>query len=169
MADVTFFDAPTIASIKKHRIVSKYAAGWANIVLSKALSREGKIMYVDLFCGPGKYHDGTSSIPLLVLEHAINTPTLCENLQTVFNDQNSDCIEALEKRIQHLPGIQRLRYQPKFRNRTVARDIIPRIKQIDVPTLFFADPWGYQGVSIDLIEAALTHWGSDFLFFFNYN
>jgi hypothetical protein len=38
-------------------------------------------------------------------------------------------------------------------------------KRIDVPTLFFADPWGYEGVSIDLIEAALSHWGSDFLFF----
>jgi hypothetical protein len=33
----------------------------------------------------------------------------------------------------------------------------------------FADPWGYQGVSIDLIDAAISHWGSDFMFFFNYN
>jgi hypothetical protein len=45
----------------------------------------------------------------------------------------------------------------------------PSIKRISVPTPFFADPFGYQGVSIDLIEAALSHWGSDFLFFFNYN
>jgi three-Cys-motif partner protein len=169
MADVSFFDTPTTASLKKQRIVSKYVGGWANIVLPKAKAREGKIMYVDLFCGPGQYNDGTRSIPLLVLEHAINSPALSETLQTVFNDENADFIKTLEGHIAHIPGIERLRHQPILRNRIVGRDIIPRIKQIDVPTLFFADPWGYQGVSIDLIEAALTHWGSDFLFFFNYN
>ena len=169
MVDVTFFDTPTVASAIKHRIVSKYAAGWANIVLPMAKAREGKIMYVDLFSGPGEYADGTPSIPLLILEHAINTPALCEHLQTVFNDKNEDYIEALKARIAQLPGIERLHHQPKFRNRAIGRDIIPSIKRISVPTLFFADPFGYQGVSIDLIEAALSHWGSDFLFFFNYN
>lgn len=169
MADGTFFDTPTVASTKKLRIVSKYVSGWANIVLPKAKAREGKIMYVDLFCGPGHYEEGTPSIPLLILEHAINTPALCDHLQTVFNDKNKDYIETLEARIAQLPGTERLRHQPKFRNRTIGPNIIPHIKRIDVPTLFFADPFGYQGVSIDLIEAALSHWGSDFLFFFNYN
>jgi three-Cys-motif partner protein len=169
MADAAFFDTPTVASTKKHRIVSKYVAGWANIVLPRAKDREGKIMYADLFCGPGQYQDATPSIPLLILEHAIDTPALCEYLQPVFNDKNKDYITALEVRVAQLPGVERLRHQPKFRNRAVGRDIIPMIKRINVPTLFFADPWGYQGVSIDLIEAALSHWGSDFLFFFNYN
>lgn len=90
MADVAFFDTPTVASIKKHRIVSKYVAGWANIVLPQAKAREGRIMYVDLFCGPGQYEDGTPSIPLLILEHVIDTPVLCEHLQPVFNDKNKD-------------------------------------------------------------------------------
>jgi three-Cys-motif partner protein len=169
MADVTFFDKPTIASVKKHRIVSKYVAGWANIVLPKAKNREGKIQYVDLFSGPGQYQDGTNSIPLLILEHAINTPALCEHLQTVFNDENPDFVKTLEGHIARLPGIERLKHPPQLRNRSVGRDIIPRVKDIKVPTLFFADPWGYEGVSVDLIEAALSHWGSDFLFFFNYN
>ena len=169
MADVGFFDTPTVASAIKHRIVSKYVAGWANIVLPKAKAREGKIMYMDLFCGPGQYQDGTPSIPLLILEHAINTPPLCEHLQTVFNDKNKDYVETLEAHIGQLPGIEQLRHQPKFRNRTIGPDINARIKRINIPTLFFADPFGYQGVSIDLIEAALSHWGSDFLFFFNYN
>jgi three-Cys-motif partner protein len=169
MADGRFFDTPTVASKIKHHIVSKYVAGWANIVLPKTKAREGKIMYVDLFCGPGQYEDGTPSIPLLILEHAINTPALCEHLQTVFNDKEKEYVNDLEARIAKLPGIERLRHQPKFRNRTIGRDIIPHIKRLDVPSLFFADPFGYQGVSIDLIEAALSHWGSDFLFFFNYN
>ena len=65
MADASFFDAPTEASLKKHRIVSKYFGGWANIILPETLPKEGKIMYVDLFCGPGRYLDGTPSTPLL--------------------------------------------------------------------------------------------------------
>ena len=169
MADVTFFETPTIASTKKHRIVSKYVSGWETLVLPKAKAREGKIIYVDLFSGPGQYEDGTPSIPLLVLQHLTNTPALRDYFQTVFNDKNTDYIETLEPRIAQLPGIDRLRHQPKLRNRTIGRDIIPHIKRVDVPTLFFADPFGYEGVSIDLIDAALSHWGSDFLFFFNYN
>ena len=50
----------------------------------------------------------------------------------------------------------------------IGRDVLPYIDRVNVPTLFFADPWGYKGVSIDLIRSA-GDWGSDFLFFFNYN
>jgi three-Cys-motif partner protein len=169
MADVTFFDTPTIASRIKQRIVSKYVAGWANIVLPQARAHEGRIMYVDLFCGPGQYRDGTPSIPLLIVEHAVNTPSLHDTLQTVFNDENPAFVAALRAHIARIPGIERLKYKPVLRNRTVGRDTIHRVRRNDVPTLYFADPWGYEGVSIDLIEAALSQWGSDFMFFFNYN
>jgi three-Cys-motif partner protein len=169
MADASFFDAPTIASSKKHRIVSKYYGGWSNIVLPQARAHEGKLMYVSLFCGPGKYRDGTRSTPLLILDHTINTPTLRETVQVVFNDENPVFIKELETHVAETPGVDSLRFKPVLRNRVVDRDMIPQIGRIGVPTLFFADPWGYQGVSIELIEAALSHWGSDFLFFFNYN
>jgi three-Cys-motif partner protein len=76
MADASFFDAPTEASLKKHRIVSKYFGGWANIILPETLRKEGKIMYVDLFCGPGRYLDGTPSTPLLILDHVVKTETV---------------------------------------------------------------------------------------------
>jgi len=169
MADATFFDAPTEASLKKQRIVSKYVAGWANIVLPKARAREGKIMYVDLFCGPGKYKDGTRSTPLLVLDHIIHTPALRDTVQLFFNDENKEFIALLKASVAQSPGIETLRYEPVFRTKSICREIIPKIKQVKVPTLFFADPWGYAGISVDLIEASIAHWGSDFLFFFNYN
>jgi three-Cys-motif partner protein len=169
MPDASFFDVPTEASLKKQRTASKYFGGWANIVLPKARAREGKIMYADLFCGPGQYKDGTRSTPLLVLDHIISAPALRDTVQTVFNDENPEFVNELESHIAKLPGIESLHYKPQLRNRVVGRDIIPRIQRIDVPTLFFADPWGYKGISIDLIEASISHWGSDFLFFFNYN
>lgn len=126
-------------------------------------------MYVDLFCGPGQYWDGTPSTPLLILEHIVKTPALRDTVQMVLNDENADFIKILETHITEFPDVGSLRYKPILRNRAVGLDIIPRIKQIDVPSLFFADPWGYKGISIELIEGSLAHWGSDFLFFFNYN
>ncbi len=38
-----------------------------------------------------------------------------------------------------------------------------------VTTLFFLDPWGYKGISINLIGSVLRHWGCDGILFFNYN
>jgi len=38
-----------------------------------------------------------------------------------------------------------------------------------VPTFFFVDPWGYKGLSLQLVNAVLKDWGCDCLFFFNYN
>jgi three-Cys-motif partner protein len=169
MADARFFDAPTEASIKKQRIVSKYFGGWANIIFPTALPKEGKIMYVDLFSGPGRYKDGSPSTPLLVLEHVIKTPALRENTVLFFNDEKAEFVESLEQNVANFPGVEMLKHKPVFRNKSVGREIIPKIEQVKVPTLFFADPWGYAGISIDLIEASIRHWGSDFLFFFNYN
>lgn len=169
MADASFYDRPTTASLKKHRIVSKYFAGWANIVLPAARAKEGRIWFVDLFSGPGTYKDGTESIPLLVLRHAINTPALHDTLQVVFNDENKAFIRQLQAHVQAMPGIECLQRKPAIRNRTVSKDLVPLLTKIAAPTLFFADPWGYQGVSLDLLHACLTHWGSDFMFFFNYN
>jgi three-Cys-motif partner protein len=169
MADASFFDAPTEASTKKQRIVSKYFGGWANIVLPKTLPREGKIMVMDLFSGPGRYRDGTPSTPLLILDHVVNTPVLRDVTQLFFNDEEPEFVEALKKEVADFPGIETLRYKPVFRAKSIDRGIIPKIREVKVPTLFFADPWGYAGISVDLIEASIAHWGSDFLFFFNYN
>ena len=99
MADATFFDAPTEASLKKHRIVSKYFGGWANIVLPQTKAREGKLKYIDLFCGPGQYRDGTRSTPLLILDHVIKTPALRETIQLIFNDENTDFMAELAAHI----------------------------------------------------------------------
>ena len=115
-------------------------------------------MYVDLFCGPGQYQDGTPSIPLLVLQHAVDTPALHDTFQSVFNDENPLFVETLAGHIACIPSIEQLKFKPVLRNRTVGRDTIPRIRRNHVPTLYFADPWGYEGVSYNRIN---MHLGSD--------
>lgn len=169
MADDSFFDSPTEASIKKQRIVSKYFGGWANILLPKVLTKEKKLMYVDLFSGPGRYGDGSPSTPLLILDHVVKTPALHEVTQLFFNDEKEVFINRLKDEVTKFPGVESLKHKPVFRSRTINREIIPKIQGTKVPTLFFADPWGYKGISVDLIEAAIAYFGCDFLFFFNYN
>ncbi len=38
-----------------------------------------------------------------------------------------------------------------------------------MPTLLFVDPWGYKGLSLNLVNSVLKDWGCDCIFFFNYN
>ena len=37
------------------------------------------------------------------------------------------------------------------------------------PGLYFIDPFGYKGLSQKLLRLALSKWGSDCIFLFNYN
>ena len=60
-----FFDEREDQSEVKARIVSKYFYVWAKIIGARA--RAGRIAYIDLFAGPGRYKDGSASTPLMVL------------------------------------------------------------------------------------------------------
>lgn len=69
-----------------------------------------------------------------------------------------------------MPGIEKLHYAPDFYNEEVG-DKIAKIfnsKSI-VPTFFFVDPWGYKGLSLNLVSSIIKDWGCDCIFFFNYN
>lgn len=87
----------------------------------------------------------------------------------VFNDENYEFIQELQRHVEETPGVELLRYKPRFRNFRMGREAVALVKKNNVPAFFFTDPWGYSGVSVGLIEATISHWGSDFMFFFNYN
>jgi three-Cys-motif partner protein len=161
-----FFAESTEASRVKAEIIAKYFSAWATVVSRRTRGR--KIAYVDLFAGRGRYHDRTPSTPLLVLDRAIRDPVLREMLVTVFNDR--DHAEALKGEIAALPDIDKLKYPPSVQSMEVARETTELFSKIKlVPTLAFIDPWGYRGLSRDLIQALLKDWGCDCIFFFNYN
>jgi three-Cys-motif partner protein len=170
MSTVKFFDESKEQSEVKATIVTKYFWAWAKIMMPRAKKHSNRIAYIDLFAGPGRYRDGTKSTPILLLEKAINDPEMCEMLVTVFNDANADHSRSLEKAVESLPGIDRLKYPPQVSHHEVGEEIAKRLKQMRlVPTLFFVDPWGYKGLSLDLIGSVLKDWGCDCIFFFNYN
>lgn len=165
-----FFDETKEQSLVKATIVSKYFWAWAKVIIPTAKQYDGKIAYIDLFAGPGRYKDRTKSTPLLVLEKAIDDADMRQMLVTIFNDANEDNSRSLERAIKALPRIDTLKYQPKVHNYEVGEEIVKVFEEMRlVPTLFFVDPWGYKGLSLRLVNSVLKNWGCDCIFFFNYN
>ena len=170
MAIKQFFAERTDQSEMKARIVEKYFSAWANVVMSTASSLDGKIAYIDLYAGPGRYEDGAASTPLLVLEKAIAHPRMSQMLVAYFNDVDQNFTNALQAEIDKLPGITNLRYKPHVSCGEVDSDADEFFNQIKlIPAFTFADPFGYKGLSLGIVNGVTKDWGCDCVFFFNYN
>lgn len=131
---------------------------------------QNKIGYIDLFAGRGLYQDGTKSTPLLILEKAIQERDTRDMLVAVFNDKDLDNVRSLSAAIDTISGINTLKYKPDVINNEVGEDLVKELEYMHfIPTLFFIDPFGYKGLSLDLFKAIIKDWGCDCLFFFNYN
>ena len=168
-----FFQEQREQSIIKARIVSKYFSTWASIILAtqkRYPQHVQRMAYIDLFAGPGRYDDQSKSTPLLVLETILSNPDLSSRMVTLFNDKDVANIESLKTAIAKVPGIEKLKYEPSFYNEEVGDEIAKMFgsKSI-VPTFFFVDPWGYKGLSLNLVSSIIKDWGCDCIFFFNYN
>lgn len=170
MANNSFFDESLEQSQIKAKIVSKYFWAWAKVVIPWAKKRTGKIAYIDLFSGPGRYKNGAKSTPLLVLDKAIADSDISQMLVTLFNDINKDNSNSLQEAINSISNIDHLKYKPQILNLEVGEEMVKQLQTVKfVPTLFFIDPWGYKGLSLKLIGTVIKDWGCDCIFFFNYN
>jgi three-Cys-motif partner protein len=160
-------------SLIKSCIVSEYFLAWAKIMIAvqkRPMQRSQQLAYIDLFCGPGKYEDGTESTPLLIMRQVLSFPELRDRLITVFNDREPDNTVALEKAFAELEGIEQLKFKPQIFTGEVDESVVKQLEaQRLPPTFLFVDPWGYKGLSLRLINSVLRHWGCDCVFFFNYN
>jgi hypothetical protein len=99
-----FFDERTDQSEVKARIIQKYFYAWTKVIGPSAKTMGGKIAYIDLYAGPGRYKDGAASTPLLVLEHAIGNSNLRDMLVTLFNDADQNHTATLPGRAARSEG-----------------------------------------------------------------
>mgnify|MGYP000093584854 CR=1 FL=1 len=160
-----FFLARREQSYIKAKIVSQYFWIWAKVMAERA----EQIYYVDLFSGPGKYEDGAESTPLLIMKGAIRDPKISATFRTFFNDENRDYINQLQIEIESLEGYSNLKYKPVFSNKDVSDIKYNEVYSSGkiIPTLLFIDPFGYSGLSVDLVNTVKS-WGCEIIFFFNY-
>ena len=152
----------------KSEIISKYFEVWTRIMATK--SRSDRLGYVDLFAGPGRYQDGHRSTPLKILEHCIARDDLRSRIVTIFNDADQEYADNLKSEIGKLPGIEKLKHPPRVQCSAVGDELVDAFERMKlVPCFAFVDPFGYKGLSSKLIGALIKDWGSDCVFFFNYN
>jgi three-Cys-motif partner protein len=166
MSSVEFFTEQKEQSKVKTEIVTKYFDAWSNIMSLRA----GAMNYIDLFSGPGRYEDGSESTPLLILKKCIENEKLRSSVATIFNDANSEIAARLQAEIDAIDGIEELSHTPNVLNTEIGEEVVEvfRRKRMS-PTLTFIDPFGYKGLTSELIGALIKDWGSDCIFFFNYN
>jgi three-Cys-motif partner protein len=166
-----FFNTPQRAATAiKTTIVVEYFKSWSRIMASVVKNEPNpRLRYVDLFAGPGKI-DGVKSTPLFIMEHVISQPRLCEWLGALLNDERADFIETLRKNLQELPGYEKLKRKPTLRVGPVDAKLVAMFaKSNNVPAFSFIDPFGYSGLSLSLVEALVSGFGSDMVLFFSFD
>src|SRR5262245_18364146 len=172
MAD-SFFDGQSAQSQIKAAIVADYFWAWASVVIrvqKKYPYHAQKIGYIDLFAGPGRYENGAASTPLLVMQRAVADPDIRERLLTIFNDKNEANTDSLRREFTAIPGIENLKFPPQIETGEVGEKVIQDFQSMKlIPSFLFVDPFGYRGLSLQLVNSVLKDWGCDCVFFFNYN
>lgn len=169
----SFFDEQSEQSQIKAAIVADYFWTWAPIIINEQRRRPQyaqKIAYIDLFAGPGRYQDGAASTPLLILQRAVADPQICDRLVAIFNDKDEANARLLESEISQIPGIDKLKFKPHVSTGEVGERLIKEFQAAKlIPTFLFVDPFGYKGLSLQLVQSVIKDWGCDCVFFFNYN
>jgi len=165
MAPDDFYDARLDQSAVKSAIVSKYFGAWVRVMLPRA----AKVAYVDLFSGPGRYGDGSLSTPLMVLNLIAGNATARRKTATFFNDVNDGYAANLQVAIDE-GDYGSLVHTPRVSS-VPAEEALGLVREqvADLPTLYFVDPWGYKGVTLQLLAETVCAWGCECVLFFNFN
>lgn len=158
----TFFTDQTEQSRVKAQIVSSYFRAWSSVIKKW----DGPMGYIDLFCGPGKYENNQPSAPLLIINSTLTDPLLTSKMHFIFNDYDPQNIAVLKESIANTPNASLLKGRLQFYDQTVGQDFYTRLNiPRNMPILSFVDPFGYKGLSLNLIDRLIANSGSDCIFF----
>jgi three-Cys-motif partner protein len=114
--------------------------------------------------------DGVKSTPLLIIEHVISSPNLCECVGALLNDEDASYIEELRRNLEELPGYEKLKRKPRLRTGSVDEELVAIFaKSNNVPSFSFVDPFGYSGLTLSLVQALVSGFGSDMVLFFSFD
>ncbi|MEJ5197820.1 MAG: three-Cys-motif partner protein TcmP [Anaerolineae bacterium] len=146
-------------TLAKHEILRRYLGAWFPILSTGNL----RVVYIDGFCGPGKYKGGEDGSPIIALREAIkHSERLKGNTVTfLFVDERSDRIAHLEGELSKFP----------IPNNFVVRAIPGQFESVLgelldnlesegsrlAPTFAFIDPFGFKGVPFDLVQRLLAN------------
>jgi len=148
----------------KTEIVVKYFRSWASIMKTRCK----QLTYLDLFSGRGAFEDGTLSTPLLILNEVVGDTTLQRCLRVLFYEGNDKNFRELKSSVENHSAFHMMSIKPDLNRTIIKRDIIRQLP-IDDCTFCFIDPFGYRGVSLELLWLVTKNWGCDCLFYLSTN
>jgi three-Cys-motif partner protein len=146
-------------TLAKHEILKRYLEAWFPI-LAKFNQR---IVYLDSFCGPGRYKGGEDGSPIIAVKQAINHFGRLQDREVIFIfiDEREDRIEHLKKEIalMTIPSnfsfhIQVAQFEETIRQ--ILDDLESRKLNL-APTFAFIDPFGFKGVPYSLVKRLLAN------------
>jgi len=168
-----FFNSKRKTSEIKTEFLNKYFKAWAAIMLrGQSYKNINKLLYVDLFSGPGIYDDGKESTPIKILNSIYASKGTFvdydKHVQTIFNDKDKKVYEKLITNIENLPYYEHLTYKPIISNGEANIELLRNVLREKIPSLTFIDPLGY-GFTQKILMYAIQKWGSDLFMLFNFN
>lgn len=142
----------------KHDILGRYLAAWFPI-LSTWHSR---IVYIDGFCGPGRYKGGEPGSPLVAVDAALNhRKAMKDQIVFWFIDERQDRIDHLKQELSKLDMPSHFKVMPetgRFHEKFgEMMDYIDGGNGTIAPTFAFIDPFGFSGIPFCLIERLLKY------------
>jgi three-Cys-motif partner protein len=140
----------------KHEILRKYLGAWFPILGSKI----PRIVYIDGFCGPGRYLGGEEGSPIIALQEARKQPVLANSeVIFLFIDERDDRIKHLEKELSSLNIPSNFHVDARvneFENTLIKiLDDLQSQGNHLAPTFAFIDPFGFMGAPFSLVKRLL--------------
>lgn len=149
----------------KLRIIRAYLQAWFPIL---AQGREGRVVYIDGFAGPGRYEGGEEGSPLIALRAVLNQPLL-SGAVIDFHFIEADARVAAHLRQQLSTLAAQLSGRPRINVTVHEQEFASVYSQISsslgsrtnpVPTFALIDPFGWTGVpfriTTDLLGRPMT-------------
>ncbi len=143
-------------TLAKHEILRLYLQAWFPILNTY----HRRVIYVDGFCGPGRYVGGEPGSPIIVLQlAATHIKALTGDLIFWFIDADKDRVEYLKTELARLilPNNFTVRASHGSFDEKL-RVLLDRIEERNAqlaPTFIFIDPFGFSGVPFSLVRRAL--------------
>lgn len=143
----------------KHEILERYLDAWFPILATY----NQRIVYLDGFCGPGRYKGGEDGSPIIAIKKALNHFGRLQNREItfIFIDEREDRIEHLKSEITSMtiPSNFSIYTEVSKFEKTVSR-ILGDLKSNNfslAPTFAFIDPFGFKGISFHLVKELLSN------------
>lgn len=143
----------------KHEILERYLDAWFPILATY----NNRIIYLDGFCGPGRYKGGEDGSPIIAIKKALKHFGRLQNREVtfIFIDEREDRIEHLRSEIasMNIPANFSTYTEIDEFERTVG-GILTDLKSKNLhlaPTFAFIDPFGFKGIPFSLVKELLEN------------